>query len=75
MMVVGFDVHHPGFQTKGGESAWRGGESVGAMVATTSGSMTSYFSTVSFHHSGDELARNMRMDLTSKIVFFSCMQM
>jgi aubergine-like protein len=55
MMVVGFDVHHG---VKGS-----GSQAVGAMVSTTTGTFASYFSTVSFHSSGDELARLMAADL------------
>jgi len=62
MMVVGFDVHHG---VKGS-----GSQAVGAMVSTTTGTFASYFSTVSFHSSGDELARLMVADLISKFHFF-----
>ena len=62
-MVVGFDVHRTG---KGSKTK-RG---VGAMVATTNGEMTRYFSTVSFHQHKDELSHKMSVDFTSKKEYF-----
>lgn len=57
-MVLGFDVYH---------CSNRRGESAGALVATRSPSLTSYYSLVSFHKDKSELAQNLCGDFTSKL--------
>lgn len=56
-MIVGFDAYHCGK---------RKGNSVGAMVATTSDTHAKYFSTISYHSNKDDLSDRMGSDFTSK---------
>jgi aubergine-like protein len=60
-MVIGFDVYHCGK---------RKGQSVGAMVATTSKELSKFYSTVSFHESRDELTGKMATDITKCLMAF-----
>ncbi|XP_021946660.1 piwi-like protein Siwi [Folsomia candida] len=55
LMVLGLDVYH---------CSNRKGESAGALVATSSPSLTSYLSLVSFHKDKSELATNLFTDFT-----------
>ena len=57
-MFVGFDVHRAAKGSKG--------PSIGAMVATTSSSFASYFSTISYHKDPQDLSINMASDMESK---------
>ena len=57
VMILGYDVYH---------CAERKGESVGALVATTSDNLAKYFSVVSFHKDKSELSSNMCLDTKSK---------
>lgn len=58
-MIVGFDAYH---------CAKRKGNSVGAMVATTSDTHAKYFSTISYHQNKDDLSDKMGSDFASKLI-------
>lgn len=57
-MVIGFDVHHGG------------GRSYGAMTATTSQNLASYFSTVLTLSPGLEMAGEIGLSLRSILLFY-----
>ncbi|KAL0280141.1 UNVERIFIED_CONTAM: hypothetical protein PYX00_001523 [Menopon gallinae] len=54
VMVVGYDVCHDTFNK---------GKSYGAMVASLNNSLTSWFSAVSHHSSGEELSDTLSLDI------------
>ncbi len=57
-MVVGFDVHHGG------------AKSYGAMAATTSQNLASYYSTILAADRGMEMTSEIGNSLTSKFTYF-----
>lgn len=55
-MIVGYDVNRS-----------LNKPSVGALVASTTQSFASYFSSVAFHTSQEELSKNIAVDLASTV--------
>lgn len=57
-MVIGFDVCHDRSKKS---------RSVGALVASLNQSMSAWYSTVSFHSSGEELSDSLALDVCKAI--------
>ena len=49
-MVIGFDTYHDGA---------RRGESIGALIASLNGSLTRYYSRVTYHKNKDEMSSSV----------------
>lgn len=60
-MVVGFDVSHDTMNNR---------TSYGALIASLNRTMTRFFSTVSAHHSGEELSNELSINLLKALQRF-----